>query len=115
MLLEMRERLTGQIAKLRDESLRRHDWENVEEDGTDAFDRQFALELVSSENHSVNEIDEALQRIDDGVYGTCESCGGPIERPRLKALPFVRMCVCCQSELEKQRKLFRPPPSSSER
>jgi DnaK suppressor protein len=106
-LLDMRERLSGQINALKSESLKRDDEVNTEEDGTDAFDRQFALNIASSENNSIREIDEALRRLDQGVYGICEHCSCRIERPRLSALPFVRNCVKCQSELEKQNPGFR--------
>jgi RNA polymerase-binding transcription factor DksA len=107
-LLALRERLTGQIRALKGESLMRADSVYSPEDGTDAFDRQFALSIVSSENDSVFEIDEALRRIDEGTYGVCEQCGGAIERPRLKALPFVRNCVACQSASEKNFVRFQP-------
>jgi len=70
-------------------------------------ERQFALTLVSSESQSLFEIDEALQRVDDGTYGSCEACGGRIETPRLEALPFVRNCITCQSEAEKGKARFR--------
>jgi RNA polymerase-binding transcription factor DksA len=101
MLVATRERLTGQIATLHGESLQRHDRVNIEEEGTDAFERQLALDLASSEQDSLYEIDEALRRIEQGTYGICEQCGCKIEKPRLKALPFVRTCVGCQSQIER--------------
>lgn len=101
ILIEMRSRLTVQVASLRDDSLRRDDSGNIEEEGTDAFERQFALNLASSEQSSIVAIDDALRRLDEGQYGMCEDCGGSIERPRLDALPFVRTCIGCQSEKEK--------------
>ena len=105
LLLSMRERLSGQIASLKGESLTREDSVVSEEDGTDTFDRQFALSVVSSENDVVLEIDEALHQIDDGTFGVCEKCGQSIEIARLKALPFAKMCIRCKSESEsvKQR------------
>ena len=106
-LLDMRERLRGQITALKSESLKRDDEVNPEEDGTDAFDRQFALNIASSENNSVREIDDALRRLEEGLYGLCERCGVPVEKPRLLALPFVRNCIKCQSEVEKQNPGFR--------
>ena len=108
LLLTMRERITGQIQALKIDSLQRHDEVNSAEDGTDAFDRQFALNLVSSENDAVFEIDEALLRLDEGQYGVCEDCSGLVEGPRLKALPFVRKCVSCQSKSEAGKLKFRP-------
>lgn len=106
ILLGLRERVSGQIAALKDDSLKRYDTVNLEEDGTDAFERQLALNLASSGNESLFEIDEALRRIDEGTYGICEECNKLIEKPRLKALPFVRMCIHCQSEIEKVKHGF---------
>ena len=107
VLVRMREKLTNHIEKLKGDSLKREDWVNSEEDGTDAYERQMALSLASSENDSVFEIDEALRRIDDATYGVCEECGCLIEKLRLQALPFVRLCVQCQSERERGRVRFR--------
>ena len=97
----IRERLVGQITVLKNESLDNTDSINLEEDGTAVFDRQFALDLVSSERDSLFEVDEALRRIEDGGYGICEKCEKLIEKQRLKAIPFVRMCIKCQSVIEK--------------
>ncbi|NQU40707.1 MAG: TraR/DksA family transcriptional regulator [Lentisphaerae bacterium] len=107
-LLEMRDRVSIQISSLKKESLTRADEVNVEEDGTDAFDRQFALSLASSENEALIKIDEALTLLQDGAFGKCGECGGAIEKARLKALPFAGNCITCQSELEKQRPGYRP-------
>ena len=100
LLLRMRERLSGQMAALKSESLESNDWVNVEEDGTDVFDQQFALDIVSSENEMLLQIDEALDRVSKETYGACEECGGLINDLRLKALPFVRTCIGCQSQRE---------------
>jgi DnaK suppressor protein len=110
LLVAMRNRLTGQIAALQGDSLQRQDAVNSEEDGTDAFERQFALNLASTENDVVFEIDEALQRLAQKTYGVCEQCSGGIEAARLKALPFVRMCISCKTENEKGTRRFRPTP-----
>jgi RNA polymerase-binding transcription factor DksA len=106
-LIKMRDRLTGQITALADDSLKYID-DASSEDRTDDFDREFALNLVSSEHDSVFEINSALRRIEDGIYGVCDSCSCQIEKPRLHALPFARMCIKCQSEQEKGRSRFRP-------
>ncbi len=107
MLLKMRERLTGQISTLADDSLKYKD-DGSSEDRTDDFDREFALNLVSSEHDAIFEIDGALRRIEDGLYGRCDACGCSIEKARLHALPFARMCVKCQSDAEKGSTRFRP-------
>jgi len=101
MLLRLRERLSSQITSLKGDSLQRFDAANSEEDGTDAFERQFALNLVSSEQDALFEIDEALRRLEDGTYGVCLQCRKLIEAPRMKALPFVKMCVKCKAQNEK--------------
>ena len=69
--------------------------------GSDAYDRDFALNILSREQDSLYEIEQALSRIDHGVYGICENCGKTIPRARLDALPFTRFTVECQSEMER--------------
>ena len=75
--------------------------------GSDAYDRDFALSLLSQEQDALYEIDEALKRIDLGTYGKCEMSGKPIMHARLEAIPFARYTVECQSQLEKQNKASR--------
>jgi RNA polymerase-binding transcription factor DksA len=75
--------------------------------GSDAYDRDFALSLLSQEQDALYEIDEALKRIDLGTYGVCEMSGKPIPHARLEAIPFARFTVECQSQLEKQSKQSR--------
>jgi len=75
--------------------------------GSDAYDRDFALSLLSQEQDALNEIEEALKRLDAGTYGICEMSGKQIPEPRLEAIPFARYTVECQAQLEKQRKATR--------
>src|SRR5205807_693151 len=75
--------------------------------GSDAYDRDFALSLLSQEQDALYEIDQALKRIELGTYGTCEMSGKPIPHARLEAIPFARFTVECQSQLEKQNKMSR--------
>ncbi len=79
--------------------------------GSDAYDRDFALSLLSQEQDALYEIDEALKRIEVGTYGKCEMSGKPIPRARLEAIPFARFTVECQSQLEKQSRASRVRPS----
>ena len=103
----MSDQLKNQISALRHDSLKREDEVNHTEDGTDAFERQFALKIASTEHESVVAIDKALRRIQDRTYGVCEECDGLIEYPRLKAVPFVRLCIACQSEEERKHGPYR--------
>src|ERR1700686_1514904 len=75
--------------------------------GSDAYDRDFALSLLSQEQDALYEIDQALKRIEVGTYGICEMSGKPIPHARLEAIPFARFTVECQSQLEKQNKMSR--------
>ena len=75
--------------------------------GSDAYDRDFELSLLSQEQDALYEIDEALKRIELGTYGICEMSGKSIPRARLEAIPFARFTVECQSQLEKQSKASR--------
>src|SRR5229473_8531882 len=75
--------------------------------GSDAYDRDFALSLLSQEQDALYEIDQALKRIELGTYGVCEMSGKHIPRARLEAIPFARFTVQCQSQLEKQSRASR--------
>lgn len=75
--------------------------------GSDAYDRDFALSLLSQEQDALYEIDQALKRIELGTYGVCEMSSKAIPHARLEAIPFARFTVECQSQLEKQNKASR--------
>lgn len=72
--------------------------------GTDTFDRDFALSLVSSEKEALHEIEKAIERIFDGTFGVCKVTGNPIAKERLKAVPFTRFSVEGQIEFERTQK-----------
>jgi RNA polymerase-binding transcription factor DksA len=68
--------------------------------GTDSFDRDLTLGLVSFEQEALYEVDAALERIADGTYGICELTGKPIPWERLKAIPWARFSMEAERELE---------------
>lgn len=70
--------------------------------GTDTYDRDFALGMLSSEQDALYEIDEALNRIRDGSYGKCEVTGKPIEATRLEAIPWTRFSAAAEKQLERE-------------
>lgn len=88
--------------------------ESGKEEGMDTYDlaseerdREINFILTDREREKVQAIQEAIERIDEGTYGVCESCEGEIAEGRLLALPFSRMCVACQAEHEKAAKTLR--------
>jgi DnaK suppressor protein len=73
--------------------------------------QELAFRLGERESQTVAEIDEALQRLDEGTYGTCERCGKPIPEARLEALPTARFDAACQSEIEARQGLGQDIPT----
>ncbi|OGF03915.1 MAG: hypothetical protein A2W00_00385 [Candidatus Eisenbacteria bacterium RBG_16_71_46] len=69
--------------------------------GTDAMEREKAFLFASAEGRNLMEVNEALRRVYRGEYGVCESCGQPIGRGRLEAMPHARLCVVCKSKEER--------------
>lgn len=69
---------------------------------TDTYDREFSLDLASNERKLLYEIDEALKKIEEGSFGTCEGCKTKISKKRLKAIPYTRLCLKCQEAKEKR-------------
>jgi RNA polymerase-binding transcription factor DksA len=69
--------------------------------GTDNFDRDFALSLLSSDQDAVYEIEEALKRIERNTYGVCELTTKSIPKARLSAIPWTRFTVEAQAQLER--------------
>ncbi len=69
--------------------------------GTDTFDRDFALSLVSTEQEALSEIEAAIKRIHDGTYGVCELSQKPIAKERLLAVPFTRYSAEAQKQVER--------------
>jgi len=109
-LLNLRARLTGNLSHLAEEALRTTGGENsgglsntpihMADLGTDNFEQEFTLSLIQNEEQVLDEIAEALNRINQGSYGKCEECGSPIPKARLQALPYTRHCVNCARKVQ---------------
>jgi len=69
--------------------------------GTTTFERERDLSLTENVKDLLKRVDEALERIENGTYGTCEMCGERIQEERLKALPYANLCIKCKQEEEK--------------
>ena len=102
-LILLRQEAMGQSAMLKTIALEHTDDRGSEDDdGSDAFMRLQNLSQVDSHNKVIQQIDEALARIQEGTYGICEICGQLIRKPRLLNLPFVHTCMECQSAMEEK-------------
>ena len=103
-LITLRQSIMGKTATLKTNALEQTiDRAGEDEDGSDSFMRLQNLGQVGEQNKTLQKIDEALHRIDDGTYGICEMCGQLIRKARLQHLPFAHTCMECQSEMESNR------------
>ena len=114
LLVELRDHLIDGVSFLANENLKRSSRDasgelsgyslHMADAGTDTFDREFALSLVSNEQEALYEIEESLKRLEENTYGVCEMCDKLIRKERLEAVPFARFCIQCQSSVEKDRR-----------
>ena len=112
LLTKEREDLKQQIVEIDEESFEGTQSDltgeaAIDEDfadaGTATFDRERALSLQNNSRDLIGQIDRALERIDDGTYGSCDRCGKPIDAARIKALPHASLCMDCKRREERAR------------
>ena len=103
-LIELRDQLLKQMSGLAKESAQEMAGYSLHmaDSGTDNFDRDFALSLLSSDQDAIYEIEEALKRIEKDTYGICELTGKLIPKARLEAIPWTRFTVQAQAQLERE-------------
>ncbi len=116
-LEQLRKRLRGDVSTMADAALRKTRSEangdlssmpiHMADIGSDAYEQEFTLSLMASEEGTLERVEQALARIRDRTYGTCEECGGVIAKKRLEALPFANMCIRC-AEKQEQGPGYRP-------
>lgn len=70
----------------------------------DTYERELSMGLASSEQEVLYQIDEALKRMEEGGYGSCQQCDKPISLSRLKAVPYTSLCISCQRAKEQKAK-----------
>lgn len=109
-LLAVRARLRGDVSAMADAALRKTRSEasgdlssmpiHMADIGSDNFEQEFTLSLMQTEEGTLGAIEAALERIEDGVYGSCEECGGIIKKSRLNAIPFTSLCIDCATKLQ---------------
>lgn len=103
MLLEKRREILANVNEMEDEALKKSRLDaagdlssmpiHMADIGTDNYDQEFTLGLMDSERKLLREIDDALQRIEQGTYGICKGTGKQIPKARLEAQPWARYCV----------------------
>jgi RNA polymerase-binding transcription factor DksA len=111
LLLDLRNHVLAQLGEHTEETLLKSSKEDsgdlsgygqhMADAGTDTFDRDFALSLVSSEQEALSEIEAAIKRIHDGTYGICETTQKPIAKERLLAVPFTRYSAEAKKQVER--------------
>ncbi len=105
LLLKERARILSEILKMEKEVSELRENEVVKDIGDmsmDNFSEQLLVNLEERERKILEEIERALEKIENGTYGICERCGGPIEEKRLEAKPYARYCISCRRKLEKK-------------
>ena len=117
LLLELRTHVKEELALHTSETLKQSSKDNSgdlsgygshqADAGTETFDRDFALGILSNEQDALNEIEEAIYRIKDGSYGICEETGKPINKERLTVVPFTRFSLEGQEAFEKNNRKRR--------
>jgi DnaK suppressor protein len=92
----------SEIAELQRDRLTDSAGDDQADTGTKTFEREQEISLANSILDRINQVERALDRLDDGSYGWCERCGNPIPVERLAAFPSATLCVTCK-QLEERR------------
>ncbi|MDR1140722.1 MAG: TraR/DksA family transcriptional regulator [Planctomycetaceae bacterium] len=111
-LLILRARLSGDVSTMTNAALNKNRMEasgdlsampiHMADVGTDNFEQEQTLSFMQNESGILDQVDDALVRIKEGVYGICESCGGHIPKIRLNFLPYAALCVQCAENIEQE-------------
>jgi DnaK suppressor protein len=109
-LLILRARLRGDVTAMAEAALSKTRSEasgdlssmpiHMADVGSDNYEQEFTLSLMQSEEETLDQIEAALERIEDGVYGSCVECDGRISKTRLNAIPHTPFCIKCANKLE---------------
>jgi RNA polymerase-binding transcription factor DksA len=109
-LLQLRARVRGDVSAMADAALRKTRTEasgdlssmpiHMADIGSDNYEQEFTLGLLQNDEDTLDMIESALERIEEGKYGTCVECGGVVPKTRLNALPYTPFCVKCAAEMQ---------------
>ena len=113
LLMLLRARIRGDVTALADAALGKSRSESsgdlstmpihMADVGSDNFEQEFTLSLMENDESTLELIESALERIEEGVYGQCVECGKKVPKTRLKAIPYTPHCVKCASQLEDKK------------
>jgi DnaK suppressor protein len=113
ILLILRARLRGDVSTLVDAALSSASGGNggsvssvpshIADMGSDTFELDNTLLLMSNEGETLSMIEQALERIEDGTFAVCVECSGKIPKMRLNAIPYTPYCVKCASQIESEK------------
>jgi len=111
-LLSLRARLRGDVSAMADAALKKTRSEangdlssmpiHMADIGSDNFEQEFTLSLMETEEGTLEAIEAALERVEDGIYGECDECGGAISKMRLNAIPYTPLCIKCAQKMEQR-------------
>lgn len=103
-LLEFKEELIEKLTEARDQSkfVEEHIAQDVGDRAESSYTKEFLLSLSDSERRQLFMIDDALKRLESDNYGQCQSCGKPIGKKRLDAVPWTQYCIICQQKAEEE-------------
>jgi DnaK suppressor protein len=105
-LLQLRARLRGDVSAMAESALREANQDHsamplhMADIGSDNFEQEFTLSLMANEEDTLNRIEAALERIEEGHYGLCEECESAIPKTRLNAIPYTPYCVRCAEKMQ---------------
>jgi DnaK suppressor protein len=103
LLLKEREQIVGEVKQIVESSkeMGQDGIQDIGDEAANIYNKQVLLSLNENERVRLKEVDESLDRIENGTYGICEECGGPITIKRLEVRPVAKYCVPCLTKLEK--------------
>ena len=111
-LLQLRSRLRGDVNAMANATLRRTRSEasgdlssmpiHMADIGSDNFEQEFTLSLMENDEETLDLIESALVRIEEGTYGSCTDCGAQIPKTRLNAIPYTPHCIKCAAQSQRR-------------
>ncbi len=109
-LLALRARLRGDVNQMADAALKKNHMEassdvtsmpiHMADVGSDNYEQEFTLSLMQTEGDTLEAIELALERIEGGLFGQCDDCGGIVSKTRLNAIPYTPFCIKCAQRME---------------